>query len=168
MEQDAGRGPSTPQDLHFKLSPRERQFLQAYIDNGMYATQAYKSVFPNVNEATSRANGYRMLSRIRRKAGGREGLLEMFGLGEVRLMKEVDARLKATKVEFYLGALVRNQDGTPMVLEDNSTRMAATKLLAELHGARRQSHVGPDGSGPVEFTLVRRVVVRPGEVKPDA
>ena len=138
-----------------KLTPREAQFLRAYI-KGTPMDQAYLSVLPAghkpMTDDNARKSGSRMLKRIREKVDWPR-LMESAGLGELRTLREVDARLKATKVEFYQGQIVKDKDGNPLLLEDNGTRMRATELLVDLNGKRKLEISGP-GGGPIPVRII--------------
>ena len=47
---------------------RHIQFIEHYMSNGMNATQAYLSTYPNVTEETANVNGCRLLSNANIKA----------------------------------------------------------------------------------------------------
>jgi hypothetical protein len=57
-------------------------------------------------------------------------MLESAGLGEMRLLRELEKRLGAMETHFY-------QDQVVADCEDNGTRMRATDLLADLLGKRK-------------------------------
>lgn len=71
-------------------------------------------------------------------------LMQEMGLGVDRLLLEVLKRLNATKVLIHMGKITYEYDGrrrkenrVPVLVQDNGTRMAATSLLADLHGMRK-------------------------------
>lgn len=57
-------------------------------------------------------------------------LLESAGLGEIRLLREVEKQLTATVTKYY-------QDQSLGDHTDNAVRMRATELLADLLGKRK-------------------------------
>ena len=77
--------------------------------------------------------------------------LEAAGLGEIRLLKELDSKLQAKVTKYY-------QDQSLGDHEDNTTQMRATELLAELLGKRKTSveHSGPGGVPlSIQYELVQ-------------
>lgn len=125
LELDTGAQTAGP-PRRARLTARERLFLQHYLKLRDQAA-AYRQISRVSTDASAYTCGSRMMRRIREKidAGGGDWLDE-FGLGLPRLLAELDARLRATETKFY-------QDEQVAVVEDNGTRMAATRLLAELH-----------------------------------
>lgn len=74
--------------------------------------------------------GSRLMKRIKEKCDW-EKLLEEAGLGWERIMSKLSELLEAETTKFYFGKAVAN-------ITDNSTRMRAVELLADLHGLRKQ------------------------------
>jgi hypothetical protein len=111
-----------------RLTPRDRIFLLGYIE-GKTATDAYLVIRPEVTRETARVLACRMLKRILKKVDWPR-LLEEAGLGEMRLVRELNKRLNAMITKYW-------QDKSLGDFEDNSTRMRATELLADLLGKRK-------------------------------
>jgi len=56
-------------------------------------------------------------------------MLDAADLGEMRTLRELDARLNAMETKLHRGIVVGE-------FEDNGTRMRATELLADIHRMR--------------------------------
>jgi phage terminase small subunit len=110
------------------LTPKEARFFRLYI-NGMTATDAYLKLCPHVQRDSADEMGCRMLKRIKRKVDWGTKLEEA-DLGEIRLLRELHKRFRAETTHFWQNEAVEN-------LTDNTTRMHATELLAELLGKRK-------------------------------
>lgn len=105
------------------LTPREFAFLREYI-GGKNERDSYLSVFPDVAPISASSLGSRIFTRIRKKIDW-PALLEAAGLGEMRLLKELEGRLRAETPK-PVGA------NEYQVMPDNPVRMRATELLATL------------------------------------
>ncbi len=111
------------------LTPRELTFLLGYAE-GKSATDCYLIIRPDVERESARVSACRMLKRILKKTTWPK-LLEGSDLGELRFIRELDARLKAVVTKHY-------QDKVLGVFEDNGTRMRATELLGRVLGKDKQ------------------------------
>lgn len=69
-------------------------------------------------------------ARAHKKKIDWSALLEAAGLGEDRLVREINLRLDAKVSKFYKGEFLGD-------FEDNRTRMQATELLADLLGKKK-------------------------------
>jgi len=118
------RSDNTPK----RLTPRELTFLIEYV-SGRSAVDAYLTIRPDVEKGSAYVSGCRMLKRVLRKTDWPR-LLESANLGEMRLIRELEARLQAKVTKHY-------QDQKLGEFEDNATRMKATELLADLLGKRK-------------------------------
>jgi hypothetical protein len=128
------------------LTMSERRFLRAYIDC-LDVGRAYRKVHPSLKLKSCQETGSRTLARIRAR-GDWNQLLEDAGLGDIRLMHELDLRLKATKIVVNV---VDKQIVESGPYEDNITRSRATELLAKLLG-RDVQKIAFQG-GPPELVL---------------
>ena len=83
------------------LTIDERRFLKQYIVLGDLG-KAYRRAFPRRSKARKSAQeqGSRMMARIRKK-GDLQAILEAAGLGDLRLMLELEKRLTATTVKAF-------------------------------------------------------------------
>jgi hypothetical protein len=111
-----------------RLTARERRLLLAHIA-GASLTEAYLQLKPDVDRVSAANLGSRMLKRILTKAPW-EQLLRDAGLGDDRLMRELEARLTAMETKIWQGKPVGD-------FVDNATRMRATELLAEMLGHQK-------------------------------
>jgi hypothetical protein len=130
-------------------------FLRIYIKGGTL-DNAYREVTKNrpdgkiIEDESYRKMGSRMLQRIKSKVDWPR-LMESAGLGEMRLLQEIEKRYGAMETHFY-------QDKVVAECEDNGTRMRATELHADLLGRRKnQLEVSGPGGGPI------RVVATPAD-----
>lgn len=112
-----------------KLTSRERRFLIKYLECG-HIGNAYLYISPKTKVSNSFASGSRLMKNIKTKISW-DQLLEEAGLGETRLMMELDKRLNAEHERFY-------QDKSLGTFEDNQTRMKATDLLADILGVKKR------------------------------
>ena len=112
------------------LRPMDREFLRVYFQT-FDIQAAYREAHPR-SKATPesvRVLASRQFRQIKERVDW-PALLEASGLGEVRLLEELEKRLNAKSTKFYKDE--RHDD-----IEDNTTQMRATELLADLHGKRR-------------------------------
>lgn len=114
---------------NLEIYTKERRFLSEYFRNGCNAKRAYLKIAPDVTERTAEELGSKLLARVKKKDCWID-ILEAAGLDDMRLASSLDALLMAKKTEFYQGVPVAE-------VEDNSTRIRATELLAELRGRRK-------------------------------
>jgi hypothetical protein len=138
-----------------RLTPREQTFFRAYV-KGKTQKDAYLEAFPGTNEESASTLSGRLMKRIQAKVDWPK-MLESAGLGETRLAREIEARLTAMETKFYQAQVIGD-------FEDNGTRMRATELLSRLLGKDKAALAltGPEG-GPIEVSLIKRIVVKPGE-----
>lgn len=61
-------------------------------------------------------------------------LLEAAGLGLPRVAEEVSKSLDQKKVELYKGEIVSDEDGNPILFEDNVIQQKGRELLTKIHG----------------------------------
>jgi hypothetical protein len=134
-----------------KLSARESMFLRLYI-KGATLEEAYRKIHEGridakpISDRSIRQSGSNMLKRIKAKVDWPR-LMESAGLGEMRVLREIEARLGAMETHFYQDKVVADR-------EDNGTRMRATELLADFHGKRKnQLEVSGPGGGPLHYVL---------------
>ena len=140
-----------------KLPPVElmRELTRLCRVEGMAHARAYRKVFPHRKGRLRTASTQAKLLIERYMREHSEDLKEMFllhGLGEDRLAVEVDQRLRANTLREIVKSEVirpRSSKGKPAQrpyvlttrdteeVEDNTTRMRATELLADVHGARK-------------------------------
>lgn len=113
-----------------RLTARERRFLFAVIA-GKSGAVAYLEIAmkAGLTAEKARAPASRMLARIKTKVDWPR-LLEAVDLGELRLFRELERKLKAMTTKFY-------EDRAIIDVEDNSTQMRAVELLADLLGRRK-------------------------------
>jgi len=78
-----------------KQTLRERKFIEAYIDNGGNATEAFLAVNKDVNKNTAGVLGLRMLRKVKIKI---KDTLDQVGLTDVYLANKLKEGLEATKV----------------------------------------------------------------------
>lgn len=111
------------------LKPRERRFLKAYMQTKSRKS-AYLAISPNAKPASAEAAGSRMMRRVLEKLDEGETLDE-FDLGRERLYAELGGMIQAEKQVYHNGHLINS-------VPDNSARMQALLLLADIHGLRKQ------------------------------
>lgn len=131
--------------VNIRLRLIEAKFLQAYLA-GANQTDAYLVVRPNVSRQTAGARGCLIMKRIREKVPWKD-LLEACDLGEIRLIAELRKRLEAKKTDDA----------------DNTTRMRATELLAEMLGKKKADI----GLVPGTELVIRYQAIEPGIVNVD-
>jgi hypothetical protein len=135
-----------------------RELVRLHELHGVSYRRAYFRVFPD-RKAKERSAGEiakRLIERYKTQyAEDLQEMLRLHGLNEERLVVEMDQRLKSNTLhDIVLSKIVqiKTKDGRkkPYVvtvrnteqIEDNSTRMRATELLADVHGARKLSETG--------------------------
>jgi hypothetical protein len=137
-----------------KLPPVElmAKVAELWGAEGMSYAQAYRKVFPHRKQRLSTAStqGKLLIKRyIRDHAEELDKMMRIHGLGKERLPVEMVKRFKAkTLREFVTTEVIRprgkDQRAYALIkrntvrVEDNATRMRATELLADVHGARKQ------------------------------
>jgi len=112
-----------------KLTPKESIFLRCYL-NGMSETDSYLHVEPNVTRPSAGVMGCKWLKRLKEKLNWGE-LMEVAGLGEVRLLKELRRHLEMKKVTFWQGEEIEGD------YEDAPIQLRATEILVDLLGKRK-------------------------------
>jgi phage terminase small subunit len=78
-----------------KKTLRERKFIEAYINNGGNATEAFLAVNNKVNRNTAGVLGLRMLRKVKISI---KDTLDQIGLTDVYLANKLKEGLEATKV----------------------------------------------------------------------
>ena len=131
-----------------QMTPRERRFWFCYLED-LNASNAYRKLkgVP-CKDSTAWSGGSKMLKRVKEKIG-EQNLLDAFNLGVERLYHELDQRLKAKVTKFW-------QEVDLGEFEDNSTRMRATELLADILGLRKGNlnlNVGGQDGNELKITL---------------
>lgn len=118
------------------MTPTERRAWELYLYHGYNQTQAYIETHKAAQEALRidrdkdyRRQASRYFLNIKNKLSER-GLLEAYDLGDDRLFRELNERLESMKTEFYKGKPIAE-------CIDNTTRMRATELLADILGRRK-------------------------------
>jgi hypothetical protein len=148
---------------HGEITPVHlmRELVRLHELEGVPYRRAYLRVFPE-RRATKKSAGEiakRLVDRYKTQYA--EDLVEMLrlhGLTEERLAAEMNLRLKANTLREIVKSKIITpkpiKEGlpgkAPFVLtirdteevEDNATRMRATELLADVHGARKQAAGG--------------------------
>ena len=136
-----------------KLTAREARFVIERV-KGASLGDAYLACLPDTHPPmtgdNARKAGWRLEKRLREKVDW-SLLLDAAGLGLMRLIQEQEKRLTAMKTEFYKGEVVKGADGKPLEVEDNGTRMEATKLLADFHGKRSKLELSGPGGRPIRI-----------------
>ncbi len=124
------------------LRPKERLALRAYQET-LDQAEAYRRVFPGVSERSVYAAASRFFKRIREKLDDPD-YLDEFNLGKPRFYTEIDRLLRATKpatrkvIRVYENGTL-DEDEESFEAVDNSTRLGALRLLADVHGVGRRS-----------------------------
>jgi hypothetical protein len=111
-----------------RLSIRERRFLLSHVE-GHSLTECYLLLKPEADRVVAATLGSRMMRRIEKKLSWGE-ILEEAELGDVRLLTELEARLRATFTKHW-------QNISLGEFTDNAVRMRATELLADRRGRRK-------------------------------
>jgi len=141
---------------------RHEQAIQVYLEwtqNHHKAATAYFKVWPEKRKTMKTATASRMAMReiaYAKSQGADTKVVEAFiagGQSAVRLAVENEKRLNANTLKEIVKSEVirpRSRKGAPakmpyvltqretIEVEDNATRMRATELLADVHGARKQ------------------------------
>jgi hypothetical protein len=143
------------QEARGKLPPVElmRELTRLCRIEGMPYHKAYRKIFPHRQQRlrTASTQAHLLVERyIRDHADDLREMLLVHGLNKERFASELDQRLKANTLREVVKSevvKVKSKDGRtrPVVVttrdteevEDNSTRMRATELLADVHGARK-------------------------------
>jgi hypothetical protein len=112
-----------------RLSMRERRFLFAVIGGATAAASYLALATKPMDLEHARAPASRMFARIKGKLDW-AALLEDAGLGELRILRELEAALNATKRIFFNGQQIAE-------VPDNAARIDALVLLADLLGRRK-------------------------------
>lgn len=133
-----------------------RELVRLHEIKGVKYNRAYFKVFPDSRALRKSATDIakRMIERyLRDHAEDLREMLLLHGLGEDRLGAEMDQRLKANTLREIVKSKIVTpkpaKEGLPgkppfvltirdtIEVEDNATRMRATELLADVHGARK-------------------------------
>jgi hypothetical protein len=141
---------------------RHEQAIQVYLEwtgNHHKAAAAYFKVWPEKRRTMKTATASRLAMReiaYAKSKGADTKVVEAFiagGQSAVRLAVENEKRLNANTLKEIVKSEVirpRSRKGAPakmpyvltqretIEVEDNATRMRATELLADVHGARKQ------------------------------
>ena len=161
-----------------KLPPVElmRELTRLCLVEGMAHARAYRKVFPHRKALPRVASTQARLLIERYMREHSEDLKEMFllhGLGEDRLAVEVDQRLRANTLREIVKSEVirpRSSKGKPAQrpyvlttryteeVEDNATRMRATELLADVHGARKTPAGGVQQNVGIIYVLGGKIM----------
>jgi hypothetical protein len=80
--------------MGIKRTFKERQFIEAYINNHGNATEAYLSLYPNSSREAAKSSGSRMLTKAN---FSNEELLNEMGMTDAYLHNKLDEGLNATK-----------------------------------------------------------------------
>lgn len=152
------------------LKTKERQLIEAYLVAGTQVG-AYRIVYPKASDATAAVQSSRAFKRIREKLDLEE-YLDEFNLGKPRLFLELDRGLKATSQRAVKHVKFSEQTGRKIeeheeLLEvpDNGTRMAALRILADVHKGQK-SEVVADAVGSFVAILQQAHEARMRNVTP--
>ena len=131
-----------------------RELARLVLQEGMSYARAYWKVFPHRRPLMANAStqGHLLVERYMRDHGRElQEMLIAHGMGEDRLVKEMDKRYKAKTLHEIVKSeakKVKLKDGresykvvtlrNTVEVEDNATRMRATELHADVLGARKQ------------------------------
>jgi hypothetical protein len=129
-------GPKSPLSSLNAGGLRARSFLAAYVARGGIPGSmgpAWRDAFPdraaNKSDKACAQAGSRLLAKLKANGAFLE-MMDAVGLGDTRLLAEIEARLTAMRTQGYAyrGEVIERE------YEDNQTRMAATQLLMRLRG----------------------------------
>ncbi len=139
------------------LTPKEAIFFRCYI-SGMNEVESYLHLDNKVTRPSARVLGCNMLKRIKEKMDWGK-LMNSVGLGEARLLQELNRHLRMKKDIFYLGKVVEGD------WDDSTIQLRATELLADLLGKRKHALelLGVDG----EPIAIKYEVIKPEEEEAD-
>jgi hypothetical protein len=165
-------------EVRGKLPPVElmAKVAELWGTQGMSYAQAYRKVFPHRRQQlrTASTQGKLLIQRyIREHADDLHEMMRIHGLGKDRLPVEMVKRLKAKTLRETVTTEVIKPSGkgqrayalvtrNTVRVEDNSTRMRATELLADVHGARKLSENdgGPRQNVAIIYVVGEKIVKR--------
>lgn len=132
------------------LNPRQENFCIEYARSGN-ATQAYKTAYEDVTDATAQVNGSRLLADIRIKDRLRE-LQDELHNDKIADVKELQTRLtKIMRGEEFTSVVTKEGEvvTVPVGMKD---RLKAAEMLLKTHGAFINKQ-------EIELSEVRPVVI---------